>query len=349
MSVLDDIKMIHNRDKSDALGVAEKQHEQLRHDFDVDVSSIDLTKVKNVVYAGMGGSALAAELFRSWPKKTVPFEIARTYDVPEYVNEDTLVIAASYSGNTEETLSAFKQAQTKGAQLAVITSGGELEKLANKYSAPTYVLPGGYQPRMATLYGFRALVTLFDDSPLATEKAILKQLTSVADTLEQAAAAFRADVPTKENYAKQLALELIGNSIVVYAGPRFYPAAYKWKISFNENAKTVAWCNQYPEFNHNEFLGWTSHPLQKPYKVVNLLSNHEHDRVIKRFAISEKLLSGKKPAAETVEAQGSNFLEQLLWTVQLGDFVSLYVALLNGLDPSPVDIIEKLKQELKDS
>lgn len=341
--------MIHQRDKSDALGTAEKQHSQLRHLFDVDTSVINFDDVENIVYVGMGGSALAAELFSVWPEKTVPFEISKSYDVPAYVGTNTLVIAASYSGNTEETLSAYQQARSKSAQIVVITSGGELEALANKHNAPLYKIPSGYQPRMATLYGYRALVSLLEGTSLITEADCLAQLEAAADKLEAAAGTLRPDVAVKNNIAKQLALELIGNSIVVYAGPQLYPAAYKWKISFNENAKTIAWCNQFPEFNHNEFLGWTSHPVQKPYKVVNLLSSFEHPRIRQRFNITEKLLSGKKPAAESVEAEGDNFIQQLLWMVQLGDFVSLYVALLNGLDPTPVDIIEKLKQELSNA
>ncbi len=347
MSVLDDIKMIHQRDKSDALGIAEKQWQQVAHEFSVDKSAIDFESVENIVYAGMGGSALAAVLFQSWPAKTVPFDILRSYDLPNYVGKNTLVIAGSYSGNTEETLSAVKQAQDKGCQIIVISSGGALADLANEQGHPLYQLPGGLQPRMATLYGFTALVTMLYDTPIIEGDDSLSELRQAGEHLKQAAAGFRPDVPTKNNFAKKLALDIAGSSMVIYAGPLFFPAAYKWKISFNENAKNVAWCNQYPEFNHNEFLGWTSHPVNKPYKVINLLSSFEHEQVNKRFEISERLLSGNKPAGEVVQAEGDTLLEQLLWTVQLGDFVSLYTALLNGLDPTPVDIIEKLKQELK--
>lgn len=346
MSMLDDLKLIHNRDKSDALGIAQKQYQQLLHEFDVDMSGVDFSRVQHVVYAGMGGSALAASLFVTWPKKAMPFEIVREYDVPPHIGESTLFIAASYSGNTEETLSALVQAEAAGCQVAVIASGGALAEKAEQAGYPLFALPTGLQPRMATLYGYNALVTMFDGTPVVGNAAILDEFRSIADGLKAAAERLRPDVPTADNQAKQLALELMGNSVVVYAGPKLYPAAYKWKISFNENAKTVAWCNQYPEFNHNEFLGWTSHPTDKPYKVVNLLADAEHERVLKRFELSERLLSGRKPAAEEVEAQGSTLLEQLLWTVQLGDFVSLYLALLNGLDPTPVDMIEKLKAEL---
>ena len=346
MSMLDDLKLIHNRDKSDALGIVQKQYQQLLHEFDVDMSPIDFSKVQHVVYAGMGGSALAASLFSTWPKKTMPFEIVREYDAPAHIGGSTLFIAASYSGNTEETLSALSQAEAAGCQIVVIASGGAIAEKANQASYPFFALPTGLQPRMATLYGLNALVTMFDKTPMVNDAEILEEFRSAADDLKAAAERVRPDVPTADNQAKQLALELMGNSVVVYAGPKLYPAAYKWKISFNENAKTVAWCNQYPEFNHNEFLGWTSHPTDKPYKVVNLLADAEHERVLKRFELSERLLSGRKPAAEEVEAQGNTLLAQLLWTVQMGDFVSLYLALLNGLDPTPVDMIEKLKQEL---
>lgn len=347
MSVLDDLKMIHQRDAQDALGVAGKQPDQLLYDFGaVNVDAIDFTKVENIVVGSMGGSALAATLFSSWPEAIKPMEVWRNYDLPKYASVATLFIASSYSGNTEETLSALAAAEQRGCQIVVVTAGGALLERATEKGYPCYVLPTGYQPRMAVLYNFAALIQLLEAGKLI-EAGSYDELKAAAPWLQEQAAAYAPDVPTDNNYAKQLALDLIGSSIVVYAGPKLYPAAYKWKISFNENAKTVAWCNEVPEFSHNEFLGWTSHPLEKPYKVINLIGSIEHDRVQKRFDITEKLLSGKKPAGDEVRAAGETHLQQLLFAVMLGDFVSLYVALLNGLDPTPVDIIENLKEELK--
>ena len=135
--------------------------------------------------------------------------------------------------------------------------------------------------------------------------------------------------------------------MVVYAGPKLSPAAYKWKISFNENAKNVAWSGAYPEFNHNEFLGWTSHPVDKPYAVVDLRSSLEHERVQKRFEISERLLSGRRPAPEIVEAQGETILEQLLWTVVFGDFVSLYSSAIKWLESEPRRFNRKVQKSSK--
>jgi glucose/mannose-6-phosphate isomerase len=126
-----------------------------------------------------------------------------------------------------------------------------------------------------------------------------------------------------------------------------FPAAYKWKINFNENAKNVAWCNSIPEFCHNEFIGWSSHPVEKPYSIIDIRSSFDNERVTKRFEIVDRLLSGKRPAAQVVQAQGDTLLQQLMWSVVFGDFVTLYVALLNGVDPTPVDLVEKLKVELQ--
>jgi glucose/mannose-6-phosphate isomerase len=125
-------------------------------------------------------------------------------------------------------------------------------------------------------------------------------------------------------------------------------AAYKWKININENAKQIAWLDQFPEFNHNEFLGWTKQPVDKPYAVIDLRSQLEHLRVQQRFELSQKLLSGMRPAPIVVQAEGDNLLAQLLWLINLGNFVSIYLSLLNGLNPTPVEMIQRLKTALAD-
>lgn len=341
--MLDDLKYIHQKDAQDALGVAEKQGQQVAHQFSLSVQP-DLDHVYNIVFAGMGGSALAAELLKSWKNLPEPFEIVKGYDVPSYVDEDTLFIASSYSGNTEETLSALAQAEKKKAQIAVVSAGGKLAEIAREKNYPLVELPGDFQPRMATLYSFKALLTVLDS--FGVTKGFANELAATSDFIAEAVKSWRPDVPESKNFAKQIALDVVGKSPVIYAGSLLGAAAYKWKISFNENAKNVAWTNRYPEFNHNEFIGWSSHPVDKPYAVIDLRSNLEHERVQKRMELSAKLLSGKRPDPIIVDAQGKSKLEQILWTVVLGDFVSLYTALLNGLNPTPVDLIEKLKKQL---
>jgi glucose/mannose-6-phosphate isomerase len=343
--MLDDLKLIHERDAEDALGIAEKQGEQLLRDLPLQ-GEASFTGLYNVVYVGMGGSALAASLVGTWPRVAIPFEVVRGYNLPDYVNDHTLVIVASYSGNTEEALSALAEAETKGAQIVVIAGGGKLKEAAEAKQYPWVELPKAAQPRYAVLYNFRALLEILAAAGLLDRESVMAELEKAAPFLSSTTAAWRPDVPTANNPAKQLAQELVGKSVVVYGGPKLYPAAYKWKISFNENAKHIAWAGQYPEFNHNEFLGWSKQPTDKPYAVIDLRSSFEHERVQKRFEVSARLLSGMRPDPHVVEAQGETVLEQLLWTIAYGDFVTLYLALLNGLNPAPVDLIEKFKQEL---
>ena len=343
--MLDDLKLIHKRDAQDALGVAEKQWQQLLHDYGVALP--EFTGITNVVLAGMGGSALPAVFLRSWPGTLVPFEIVRDYSLPDYVDGHTLFISSSYSGNTEETLTALGAAEAKKAQIVVLSAGGKLADWAREKGYPLFAIPGGIQPRMCSFYFLAAFIQILQPLGLISGDK-LTELQAVAKWLKDQTAPWKADVATKNNPAKRLALELMGKSVVVYSGPKLFPAANKWKICLNENAKNVAWTNQYPEFNHNEFIGWSSHPVQKPYAVVEIRSKLENERVQKRFIVTERLLSGLRPAPQVVEPQGETLIQQLLWTANLGDFTSLYVALLNGLNPTPVDLVEKLKVLLND-
>lgn len=344
--MLDDLKYIHQRDGQDALGIAERQWRQLQHSYELKAESLKLDDIANIVYAAMGGSALAALLSQSWPGYDIPFEVCRQYHIPAYVSEKTLFIASSYSGNTEETLAALAEAEGKGAKIVVITGGGKLQEIAQIKNYPIMLIPKVQQPRFSVFYMLKALAVILEAAGLIKEGQASVAIQQAGDFLKQKIAAWTATVPTKDNPAKKLAEELAGKSVVVYAGPLLAPAAYKWKISFNENAKNVAWWNQLSEFNHNEMIGWTNQPIEKPYAIVDLRSNLEHPRIQKRFEVTEKLLSGRRPAPNIVQVQGQTILEQLLWTVAYGDFVSIYLALLNNVNPSPVDLVEKFKLEL---
>ncbi len=344
--MLDDLKYIHERDTQDALGIVEKQWQQLEYNFDLQnlEGSFD-----NIVHSGMGGSSHWAFLSMSWPGYKLPFEVVRGYDVPNYVNEKTLFIASSYSGNTEETLSTLVQAEERGAFIVVISSGGKLVDIAQNKNYPLIKLPKIDKPRYGSFYGFKGLLTLGDKLGILVQPDASKELQKNATFLRETIEQWTPEVRVSKNQAKQLAQEMMGRSIVMYGGPLLYPAAHKWKISLNENAKNVAWEYPFPEFSHNEFTGWTSHPVEKPYAVIYLQSSFDNGRIKKRFDLSDKLLSGRWPSPHRVEAQGKTELQQLLWTVVLGDFVSIYLALLNGVNPIDTgdkDIIEKFKKEL---
>ena len=346
--MLDDLQKIHERDSEDALGITAKQWQQLTHEYDFGGWQ-PTAEILNVVHSGMGGSALWALLSLSWPGWRVPFEVVRGYDVPAYVGQKTLFIASSYSGNTEETISALEQAEAKGAQIVIITSGGKLEAIAQERGYLLIALPKIDKPRYGAFYGLRGLVLLGEHLGLLARDGAAQELAGTADFLRESLDAWAPTVPAANNQAKQLAQEVMGKSVVVYGGPLLAPAAHKWKISFNENSKNVAWEYAFPEFNHNEFTGWTAQPEQKPYAVFYLLSSFDNDRVKKRFELSDRLLSGRWPSPERVEAKGETELQQLLWMVSLGDFVSLYTAFLNNVSPIDVgdkDIIERFKKEL---
>ena len=343
--MLDDLKQIHERDAQDALGVAEKQWQQLEQTYQASFSP--QADISNVVVAGMGGSALAADLAKIWPSLSVPTAVVRDYDIPGYIGKNTLFVASSYSGNTEETLSALEAAEKKEAQIAVVAAGGKLAEIANQKSYAFFQLKSDMQPRMAVFSNLAALVQLFSQAGLVGQES-QQELKDAAQWLSEQTKKWVPTVPESENEAKKIAQELMGKSVVIYSGQKLYPVAYKWKININENAKHIAWCNRYPELNHNEMIGWTEQPVQKPYAVVELRSALEHARVQKRFEVTERMLSGRRPAPIVVEPKGDSLLSQLLWSVVLGDFVSIYLALLNGVNPTPVELVEKFKLALNE-
>lgn len=345
--MLDDQNVLNQRDPSGALAIAAHQYEQANFAPTIKQPEHDGRTITRLVVSGMGGSALAALLVKTWLRDElrIPFEIIRDYDLPAYVDPSTLVIASSYSGNTEETVSSLAQARERGAQVAIIASGGQLLEQAGATGATYVRLPANFQPRMAVIYNLRALVALLVHFGLVAP-ARFDEIAGASQWLRDESAQWGSEIPTAQNPAKQLALQAVGKTPVFYGGGLTAPVAYKWKISWNENAKNVAIWNQYPEVNHNEFIGWTSHPIEKPFAIFDLISPLEHPQIQRRFEISDRLLSGQRPKAVPITLAGDTLITQLLWGSILADFVSIYVAILNGVDPTPVPLIEKLKTEL---
>ena len=345
--MIDDLNIIVQRDPSNALGVAGDEWKQATFQAEIISPDHDNREIKNIIIAGMGGSALAALIAKKWLQSEISqsLEIIRDYHLPKSVNKNTLVIASSYSGNTEETVSALYEALTQDAQIATISAHGKLEEIANRKDIAHVKLPSGLQPRMAVIYNLRALIKLLVAFDIVGPEKY-DEIEQSANFLREETKNWLARVPSDVNLAKQIALYAAGRSGVFLSSSDMSPVAYKWKISWNENAKNVSFWNEYPEFNHNEFIGWSSHPIEKPFAVVEIRSNLEHERVQKRFEVSERLLSGMRPAPIVVEPQGETLLQQLAWSFALGDFVSIYLAVLNGVNPTPVELVEKLKKEL---
>jgi glucose/mannose-6-phosphate isomerase len=254
--MLDDKNVVQQRDPSGALTVAANEYAQAEFEAIVWNGDHDNRIIQNIVVAGMGGSALAALVVQAWLRDTMrlPFEVVREYTLPAYVGEATLVIVSSCSGNTEETLACLKQARERGAQIASMTSGGKLLEQARALSIAHVVLPdrAEIEPRMTTVAQTRALTMLlahFGVVPYGYYEEIGRQASVLAAATED----WLPEVTTDKNYAKQLALLAVGKTAVFYGGALSAPLAYKWKISWNENAKNVAFWNALPEFNHSEF------------------------------------------------------------------------------------------------
>ncbi len=339
--MLDDPNYIAQFDRSNLLGVVAEEGNQLNQTYEFDVPQVE--GLRQIVLAGMGGSVIAAEFVRHWlsDRLPIPIEIVRDYNLPKYVNDHSLVVISSYSGNTEETLSCFEQAKKTGAGIMIMTAGGKLAEQADEYA--TIKIPTGLQPRISVFYGVKALALLIEE--LGLLEGLVTELETNAEWLLHEAENFLPNIPEADNIAKQVAKNTVGHPVVFYGGTTLAMPAMKWKIDYNENAKNQAFYYALPEFNHNEFTGWYF-PKDSLLRVVQLQSSLDHPRVQKRFEVSNRLMSGIMPAPIIVEAQGESKLQQMLWTIMLGDFTSTYLAFLNQIDPTPVDLVEKFKKEL---
>ncbi len=345
--MLDDKKVIKQRDRHDALTAAKSIYKQAKYKPILIDTDHDDREIKSIIVAGMGGSALAADLAKILLSETltIPMEVLKSYDLPSYAQKNTLVIVSSHSGNTEETLSCLKTALNRGCEIASISTGGKLVDISKKKHIMTSIIPRDTQPRMATIYSLRSILSILEQFNLI-DTSLSDEITNLSKWLHDESKMWESDIPTAHNYAKQIALQSVGKTPIFYAGSLMSPVAYKWKISWNENAKNIAFCNTLPEFNHNEFIGWSSHPIEKPFAVFDLVSELENPRILKRFSLSDKLLSGKRPKSTIIPIQGETLVAQMLWASILADFASIYTGILNNVDPTKVDLIEKFKKEL---
>ncbi|MBI3327761.1 MAG: bifunctional phosphoglucose/phosphomannose isomerase [Nitrospinae bacterium] len=302
--------------------------------------------VRAIVVAGMGGSAIGGDLLRSYlnPECRVPIWVNRHYILPAFVGPETLVCAVSYSGDTEETLRAFEDARARGAKLLAVTSGGQLAEMAEQARVPCVRVAAGMPPRATLGYLFTPLLTI-----LARLGLIPGQRAAIAETVEllrEIAAQSRPGVETFRNQPKGLAMHLHEKFPAVYGVQDFSDVvAYRWRTQFNENSKVLASHHVFPELNHNEVVGWGAPlSLSQCVWVVFLRDTQELDRIARRIEITKTLLQEKAAWITEVWSQGRSRLTRLFSLLYLGDFTSYYLALLYGVDPTPVQAIDVLKQ-----
>ncbi len=300
----------------------------------------------NIVVTGMGGSAIGGDLVRSFltGELAIPFYVIRHYTLPAFVGPETLLFASSYSGNTEETLSAFERAVQRKAKIVCLTSGGKLAQRAGLL--PVIPIPKGYPPRAALGFSFVFLLLALGKMELAPDySAAILQL---ADFLEKKIKSWKPGVARGKNEAKKLAASLFGTVPLVYAGSDFLePVAVRWKGQICENAKQLAFHSFFPEQNHNELVGFgVLKHLGWKLAAVFLQDKDDHPRVALRMQIVEDILRKKKIPVLKLASKGESVLERMFYLILLGDFASYYLAILNGVDPKPVAIIDYLKTRL---
>lgn len=347
MSQLDDRSYVERCDPKGMFRLAEAFPSQCKKALDATKSvAIPDFKPRNVVLSGMGGSAAGGDFVRALFDESarVPFIVNRDYVLPNFVDKHTLVIAVSYSGNTEETISAYHDAKEHGATVIVIASGGELTKLAKESGDAVITIPGGQPPRTALGYLLVPVVTVCSKMGLIPEQDILATVGVLRGCVDD----WSVESLLERNDAKLLALELYRGLGVVYGlGPWQAVVANRWKGQINENAKNMAFANAYPELCHNEILGWAGAEEQGVARWVGVLleDGTESAKMKKRAEVVERLVSNTV-TFKHVTARGESLLSKMLSLALFGDFVSLYLAALNEVDPETIDGINVLKHEL---
>lgn len=317
---------------------------QIGSDF---TCAIDAKRIKTIVFVGMGGSAIGGDLVISYlgDQLTRPATVIRNYALPSYVDSSTLVIISSYSGNTEESISGMEQAEKKKAQLLCITSGGEVATKARQRHLPVIAIPGGAPPRTALAYLSVPVILFLTKHGFAHD--ISTELDETELLLKQKAERYAPD--SKDNPAFALAETLRGKIPILYSSADLLGVVgLRWKGQLSENAKVLAFQNVFPELNHNEIVGWEQlHHLFQHFQIIYLRDQADHPRNQKRMAITKKILEQVAPPIVELFTEGNSRLARLFSLIYLGDMVSFYLAILNGIDPTPIEKIQMLKDQLQ--
>jgi len=303
---------------------------------------------QNIVISGLGGSAIGGDIVRTLAagRASLPVVVNRDYHLPAFVNQNTLFAAVSYSGNTEETLSAYQQAREKGAAIVCLTSGGKLAQMAANDGYPVIEVPGDLVPRAATGYLFAPLALFLEEIGLL--KNVRMEIEETIQVLKWQRKMLNPQVPQPDNPARQLAEQLKGSIPIIWGSSGLTEAAaLRWKAQINENAKSPAYYNLFPELNHNEIVGFEEPAeLLARFVVVILRDQGDSPQVQKRMAITRQIIENRVREVIEVSSQGQSFLARFYSLVYLGDYTSVYLAHEYGINPTPVQVIDYLKAEL---
>ncbi|HEX8205555.1 MAG TPA: bifunctional phosphoglucose/phosphomannose isomerase [Solirubrobacteraceae bacterium] len=298
-----------------------------------------------LIVAGMGGSAIGGALARAalGDHESRHIAIARGYGLPPWATPETTVLLASYSGNTEETLACYESAGFVGARRVVVTTGGKLADMARADDVPVIPIPGGFQPRAAVAY---MTVAALEVAALCGCGPRMASEIDVAASHAQALAQQWGPDGAEDALPKEIARGLLGSVPIIAGAGLTSPIAYRWKTQFNENAKTPAFSHELPELDHNEVVGWEGVGELGPFSLILLDDADLHPRVRHRIELTQWIVEPNAKATYRLETQGRNAVERVFSLVLLGDLVSVYLAVLRGIDPGPVTVLDRLKEQL---
>lgn len=306
----------------------------------------DYAEVSKIVILGMGGSAIGGDLVAGLvPEAGLPIIICRGYELPAFTDARTLVIASSYSGNTEETLTAFEQALKTGAKKLAITTGGKLRAMAEENKVPVFIFDYEAPPRAALPYSLMPLLCFLQRLGFTGDKS--QEVTETVEVLQALSSRISETAPQLQNPAKKLAIRLHNYLPVIYGAGITAAVARRWKTQLNEISKAWAFSEVFPELNHNTVVGYQfPRELASKMVVVMLRSDRLPGRIKLRYEITGELLKQAGVSYETIDGSGQSPLSQMMSLVLLGDYTSYYLALLYRTNPSPVKAIEFLKERL---
>jgi len=309
----------------------------------------DFIKVDNVVVSGMGASGISGDIVQSLfhDKLDVPFFVNKSYDLPKWVHKNTLSVILSYSGDTEETLSSFKQAVQKKCHIVAVTSGGKLAEYCEKREITCIHIPKGFQPRAATAYLLVPLLFILRKNGVI-KNTLESDLAEARDVVKRSCKLYAKNVPLDENPAKQLAQDVQGTILKLYGWGLYAPVALRWRTQLNENSKLIADFDIVPDANHNDIIGWTGDAENaKHFSCLLFRDSHEESIYMKtRLDFMKVLFEDVAHVVKEVRPEGKSRLARMLYCMNLGDFVSCYLAFLRGQDPTPIDAITELKNRL---
>ncbi len=310
----------------------------------IDLSDLKIKKFNKLFVSGLGGSAISADLMQNYlgNEINIPFLVNRNYTLPSFVDENTLIVISSYSGNTEETISVFKKALELKLNIVCISTGGKIGKLAEENKIPVVKILNGYQPRFALGLSFFSLLLVLQELDIINNQE--KFVNEIVKIWKEKGSEFSKE----NNEAFKLAEQTVGKIPIIYSAADFTSAVgYRLKCQFNENSKLHAFHNILPEMNHNEIVGWETYSNDLLNGIIFIIiDNNYHPQVMKRFKISSGLAAKKNIEIIRLESNHHEFKVRLMDLIYLSDWITYYTAILRGFDPSEIDFINSLKESL---